>query len=190
MNVEKVIKWLGFGCILAGIARMGMTPAGLIFGSDSKQELTFALIASILMGLTSITLFLAQARETKIFGFIAALLLSAGNIMLASGFYGVFAYGQFPKPGTFVNIVDSLSHLGLLLGTLILMVATFRAKVFPRWYIAVFVLMLLSLGIPFLGDFFAFFWGLTYVAMGYSIFTGNYAKVHHPQSTSKLQKSI
>jgi hypothetical protein len=33
----------------------------------------------------------------------------------------------------------------------------------------IFALMLLSLGIPFLGDWFAFFWGMTYVAMGYTI---------------------
>jgi hypothetical protein len=51
MTVEKSIKWLGLVSILAGIARMGMTPAGLIYGGDSKQELTFALIASILMGI-------------------------------------------------------------------------------------------------------------------------------------------
>jgi hypothetical protein len=180
VNLEKVVKWLGFGCILAGIARMGMTPAGLIFGSDRKQEITFALIASILMGVTSINLYLAQARETKIFGFIAVLLLSVGNIMLAGGFYGMFAYGHFAKPGTFVNIADSLSHIGLLLGTLILMIVTFRAKVFPRWYIVIFALMLLSLGIPFLGDFFAFFWGFTYAAMGYTIFTNK-----HPNKVEK-----
>jgi hypothetical protein len=188
MKLEKVVKWMGFGCILAGAARMGMTPSGLIWGSDSTPELTFALIASILMGFTSINLFMAQARETKIFGFIAAFLLSVGNIFLASGFYGIFAYGDYPKPGTFYNMVDALSHLGLLLGTLILMIVTFRAKVFPRWYLAIFVLMLLSLGIPFLGDFFAFFWGLTYVAMGYTIFTGKYSKKTLKES-SKVKKA-
>jgi len=171
MTVEKTVKWLGLVCILAGIARMGMTPSGLIFGSDSKQEITFALIASILMGISSINLFLAQSKKTGIMGLIATLLLSVGNIILAGGFYGFFAYGELPKPGTFVNIVESLAYPGLLAGTLILMIVTFRAKVFPRWYIVIFALMLLSLGIPFLGDWFAFFWGLTYVAMGYTIFT-------------------
>lgn len=57
MTVERTIKWLGLVCILAGIARMGMTPAGLIYGSDSKQELAFALTASIFMGISSINLF-------------------------------------------------------------------------------------------------------------------------------------
>ncbi|MGG1675685.1 hypothetical protein ACIFOT_08020 [Neobacillus sp. NRS-1170] len=177
MTLEKVVKWLGLICILAGIARMGMTPSGLIFGGDSKQEITFALIASILMGVSSINLFLAQSKQTGVLGFIAAIFLSVGNIILASGFYGFFAYGHLPKPGTFVNIAESLTYPGLLLGTLILMIVTFRAKVFPRWYIMIFALMLLSLGIPFLGDWFAFFWGLTYVAMGYTILTGKYKNI-------------
>lgn len=36
--------------------------------------------------------------------------------------------------------------------------------------------MLVSLGIPILGDWFAFFWGLSYVAMGYVVFMGRYEK--------------
>ena len=76
MTVEKSVKWLGLVCILAGIARMGMTPSGLIFGSDSKQEITFALIASILMGISSINLFLAQSKKTGILGLIASSLKS------------------------------------------------------------------------------------------------------------------
>lgn len=172
MTIERSVKWLGLVCILAGIARMGMTPSGLIWGMDSKAEITCALIASILMGIVSINLYLAQSRETGIFGFIAVLLLSVGNIMLASGFYGLFAYGDYPKESLFVNMSTNLSYMGLLIGTLILMIVTFRGKVFPRWYTIIFALMLLSLGIPFLGDWFAFFWGLTYVAMGFTIFTG------------------
>ncbi|PLS05621.1 hypothetical protein [Neobacillus cucumis] len=186
MTVEKTVKWLGLICILAGIARMGMTPAGLIFGSDSKQELAFALAASILMGISSINLFLAQAKKAGVFGLIAALLLAVGNIILAGGFYGFFAYGELPKPGTFVNMIESLAYPGLLLGTLILMIVTYRANLFPRWYIAIFALMLLSLGIPFLGDYFAFFWGLTYAAMGYTIFTEKYV---NPSVTIKSKKS-
>lgn len=187
MRIEKVVKWMGLIVILAGVARMGMTPAGLIFGSDSKQEITFALIASVLMGLSSINLFLAQLHRSGMFGFISVILLSLGNIMLAGGFYGFFAYGHLPKPGTFVNVAESLAYPGLLLGTLILMIVTFRAKVFPRWYIGIFAMMLLSLGLPFLGDFFAFFWGLTYVAMGYTIFVGkNYINVN--ESYSKQNK--
>ncbi|MEH7416177.1 hypothetical protein V7266_12910 [Neobacillus drentensis] len=190
MTVERTVKWLGLICILAGIARMGMTPSGLIFGSDSKQELACALIASILMGISSINLFLAQAKKAGILGFIATLLLSVGNIILAGGFYGFFAFGELPKPGTFVNIVESLAYPGLLLGTLILMIVTFRANHFPRWYIAIFALMLLSLGVPFLGDYFAFFWGLTYVAMGYTIFTEKYVSTSVNIKTKKSKAVI
>lgn len=190
MTLEKSVKWLGLITILAGIAKMGMTPSGLFFGGDSKQEITFALIASILMGISSINLFLSQSRQTGIFGLIAVILLSAGNIILASGFYGYFAYGNLPKPGTFVNIAESLTYPGLLLGTLILMIVTYRAKVFPRWYIVIFALMLLSLGIPFLGDWFAFFWGLTYVLTGYTIITGKYAVKNSTEKVSVKQEAV
>lgn len=171
MKLDKVVKVLGFIAFLAGIARMGMTPTGLIWGVDSTPELICAFAASILMGLSSMALFMSQSQKTGVFGLIAVLLLSAGNLMLAATFYGKFAYGDYPTDGLFVNMANSLSYGGLLLGTIILMVVTFRAKVFPRWYGVVFLCMLISLGLPFLGDFFAFFWGLTYVVMGYSIFT-------------------
>ncbi|WP_160724295.1 hypothetical protein [Bacillus sp. USDA818B3_A] len=190
MTVERTIKWLGLICILAGIARIGMTPAGLLFGADSKQELAFALAASILMGISSINLFLAQAKKAGIFGFIATLLLAMGNIILAGGFYGFFAFGELPKPGTFVNIIESLAYPGLLLGTLLLMIVTYRANLFPRWYIAIFALMLLSLGIPFLGDYFAFFWGFTYVLMGYTIFTEKYVNPAVKIKTKKASAVI
>lgn len=190
MTIEKTVKWLGLICILAGIARMGMTPASLIYGGDSRQEIIFALIASILMAISSINLYLSQSRQTGAFGFIAALVLSVGNIFLACGFYGFFAYGSLPKPGTFVNIAESLTYPGLLLGTIILMIVTFRAKLFPRWYIAIFILMLLFLGIPFLGDWFAFFWGLTYVAMGYTIFSEKLKVTKDNDHTLKKQESV
>lgn len=172
MNVEKVIKGLGVIAFLGGIARMGMTPSGLIWGSDSIPELSFAFAASILMAISSVTLFMAQSRKTGVLGFISTLLLTVGNLMLAGIFYGIFSYGDYPKDGLFVNISNSIGYGGLLLGTIILLIVTFRANVFPRWYGIVFLLMLASLGFPFLGDYFAFFWGLTYVLMGYSIFTG------------------
>lgn len=171
MNLEKFVKVLGFIAFLGGIARIGMTPSGLIWGMDSIPELVCAFSASILMGLSSFALFMSQSQKTGIFGFIAGLLLSGGNLMLAATFYGKFAYGDYPQDGLFVNIANSLSYGGLLLGTIILMIVTFRAMVFPRWYVFVFLTMIISLGIPFLGDYFAFFWGLTYTLMGYSIFT-------------------
>ncbi|MFC4798797.1 hypothetical protein ACFPA1_05355 [Neobacillus sp. GCM10023253] len=172
MMLEKIVKVLGFIAFLGGIARMGMTPSGLIWESDSTLELIFAFAASILMAISSMALFMSQSRQTGVFGFISGLILSTGNLMLSATFYGLFAYGDYPKDGLFVNLANSLSYGGLLLATVILMIVTFRAKVFPRWYAIVFLLMLVCLGLPFLGDFFAFFWGLTYVLMGYSIFTG------------------
>ncbi|MGJ7909920.1 hypothetical protein [Neobacillus sp. LXY-1] len=172
MNVEKVVKVLGFIAFLGGIARIGMTPSGLIWGSDSTPELACAFAASILMSLSSIALFMSQSKKTGVFGLIAGLLLALGNLMLAGIFYGIFSYGDYSKEGLFVSVSNSMGYGGLLLGTIILLIVTFRAKVFPRWYAIAFVLQLVCLGIPFLGDYFALFWGLTYVLMGFSIFTG------------------
>lgn len=184
MTLEKLVKYLGFISLLAGLARMGMTPSGLIWGLDSTPELFCAFIASILMSISSMALFMSQSRETGVFGFIAGLLLSVGNLMLAGIFYGKFAYGDYPDDSLFVGLSNSLSYGGLLLGTIILMVVTFRGKVFPRWFIAVFLCMIASLGIPFLGDFFAFFWGLTYVVMGFTIFTGKYNSIKSVKDNS------
>ncbi|MBB6692143.1 hypothetical protein H7B90_12095 [Cohnella xylanilytica] len=166
---------------------MAMSPSGLIWGADSTPELVFALIASILMGISSIVLFLAQAKQTGIFGFVSGVLLTIGNIGLAATFYGIFAYGDYPQDGTFVNTANAVSNGGMLLGTIILLVVTFRAKVFPRWYAAVFLLQLVSLGLPFLGDYFAAIWGLTYVLMGYSIFAG---KTRRLDSDTSEQPSL
>lgn len=187
MTFEKIVKVLGFISILAGLSRIGMTPSGLIWGTDSMQELACAFIASILMSISSIALFMSQSRETGVFGFIAGLLLSLGNLMLAGIFYGKFAYGDFAAEGLFVNVSNSFGYGGLLLGTIILMIVTFRAQVFPRWFIAMFLFMLASLGIPFLGDYFAFFWGLTYVVMGYTIVTG---KHYNNSASNKADKAF
>jgi hypothetical protein len=50
--------------------------------------------------------------------------------------------------------------------------------------------MLLSLGIPFLGDYFAFFWGLTYVAMGYTIFTEKYVSASEKMNRKKSNAAL
>jgi hypothetical protein len=78
MNEKQVIKWLGMICILAGITRMGMTPASIIWGSDSTQELTTGLIACILMSVGTIVTYMVQSRETGVTGFITALAIIVG----------------------------------------------------------------------------------------------------------------
>lgn len=190
MTVEKVTKWLGFLCLLAGIIRMGMTPSSLIWGDDSTPEVTCGYIACILMSVCSLALYLAQCRETGVLGFITALLIMIGNLMIASNFYGLFAYGFYAKEGAFANLTNAVSGMGLLLGTILLAILTFRAKVFPRWMIALFALMILSFGLPGLEKWFALFWGAVYVAMGYIVWKEKYVVKSSAQSNETPYKSI
>ncbi|NRF90185.1 hypothetical protein HQN89_03935 [Paenibacillus frigoriresistens] len=186
MTLERVVKWLGFLCVLAGIIRMGMTPSSLVWGDDSTPEVICGFAACILMAVSSIALYMAQSRETGVLGFITALLISIGNLLVASNFYGLFAYGFYAKEGAFASIMGGVSGMGMLLGTIILAILTFRAKVFPRWTVILMVIMLVSFGLPWLDKWFAFFWGLSYVGMGFLICTGR----HNKGPAAKIEGNI
>ena len=97
-----------------------------------------------------------------------------GNLLVASNFYGLFAHGFYAKEGAFASAMGGVSGMGILLGTIILAILTFRAKVFPRWRVILMVNMLVSFGLPWLDKWFAFFWGLSYAGMGLLICTGKY----------------
>lgn|GEM_PF-620396 len=172
VNVEKVVKRLGLGCMVAGFLRMGMTPSSMIWGFDSPQELTFGLSACILMGVFSLAFFLAQSKETGVPGLITVLAIMIGNILTACIIWGFLTYGEYGEEGTFLDVFTMIaSSAGVLGGAVVLPILTWRAKVFPRWVVAAMVSMVASLAIPETG-FFAFFWGLPYVAAGYCIWTG------------------
>lgn len=173
MNEKQIIKWLGMICILAGVTRMGMTPASIIWGTDSTQELTTGLIACILMSVGTIVTYMVQSRETGVIGFITTLAIIVGNILTTAMVWSQFAAGGaeavLPQ-GTLVNVSQMFGMLGFMGGTLLFLILTFRAKVFPRWIPVLFVLMILSIAIPVEDNkWFAFFWGLPYVGMGYCI---------------------
>lgn len=173
MSEQKLIKWLGMICIIAGIARMGMTPSALIWGTDSTQELTTGLIACILMSVGTIVTYMVQSRETGVTGFITTLAIIVGNILTTAMLWSQFAAGGaeavLPE-GLLVTISRIFGMVGFVGGTLLFTILTFRAKVFPRWVPALFILMILSMFLPIDDNkFFAFFWGLTYVGMGYCI---------------------
>jgi len=172
VNWEQVIKWLGLGCIVAGIARMGMTPTSMIWGFDSPQELTFGLTACLLMAIVSIAFYMVQSKETGVLGLITVLAIMIGNMLTACILWGYMTYGIYGDEGTFLNMLTSIiSSGGVLGGAVLLPILSWRARVFPRWVIVLMALMLLALALPWTG-WFAFFWGLPYVAMGYCIWSG------------------
>lgn len=175
MTEAKAVRWLGMICLLAGIARMGMTPTSMAWGTDSPQELTFGYIACILMSVSSIVLYLVQVRETGVLGFIGAFALAAGNVLITAMVFMTFVLGAgHEQPdslaGTITGMVSMISMMG---GSLLLAILTFRAKVFPTWVPILFLVMIASMFLPVEDNkYFAFFWGLAYVGAGWCVWSG------------------
>ncbi|MBB6693146.1 hypothetical protein H7B90_17205 [Cohnella xylanilytica] len=175
MNDLRWVRWLGMIVLLAGIARMGMTPAAYVWGTDSAQELTFGYVACILMSFCSIVLYQVQARESGVLGFVSVLGILIGNIFTTALLFTTFIMDpSAPEPDSLAAAISGMgSMIALTGGTLLFAIVTYRANVFPRWVFYLHVLMLLSAVIPFEDNkLFALFWGLTYVGMGYCIWTG------------------
>ncbi|MGC5326001.1 hypothetical protein [Brevibacillus sp. SYSU BS000544] len=178
MKYETVVKWLGMICLLAGIVRMGMTPTAYLWGTDSVQELTFGFIACILMSAGTIVFFLVQSKETGVIGFISTLGMIVGNIITTGMVWTILALGSVPETENMVvTITRTVMMVSFMVGTLVFTIVSFRAKVFPRWIVFLFVLMLGSMALP-LDDnkWFAFFWGLAYVGFGYCVWAGKLGK--------------
>jgi len=175
MNEKQVIKGLGMVCLLAGIARIGMTPSAIIWGSDSSQELTFGFIACVLMSIGTIVTYMVQSRETGVTGFITTLAIITGNIVTTAMVWHSFVSGNPEEnPDNLLFAITSMiSMIGFIGGTLVFTILTFRAGVFPRWVSVLLLLILLTAFLPVDDNiYFPFFWGLAYVGMGYCIFAG------------------
>ncbi|WP_248924523.1 hypothetical protein [Paenibacillus hamazuiensis] len=172
MNMDQVVRWLGLICLLGGIARIGMTPMALIWGSDSAQELTFGFIACLLMCVGTIASYLVQSKETGVLGFIVTVTVILSNIVTTCMLWTIFVLGSVPETGGAVlTVTRMISLVGGMAGTLVFAFLTFRAGVFPRWVAALYAVMPFS-GFLLPGEWFATFWGLAYVGMGYCIWAG------------------
>ncbi|MBE1441132.1 hypothetical protein [Paenibacillus sp. OAS669] len=175
MYEKQMVRWLGMICLLAGITRMGMTPSSLIWGSESMQELAFGLVACILMSVGTMVTYMVQAKETGITGFITVLAITVGNILTTCMLWGSMIFGNpaINPEGMLFNLTRTIALIGFTGGTIVFTVLTYRAHVFPRWISLLLVLMLMSIALPVEDNkYFAFFWGLAYVGMGYAIWAG------------------
>ncbi|QJD82218.1 hypothetical protein [Cohnella herbarum] len=172
MITERMIRGLGLGCILAGIIRIGMTPSSIMWGFNSTPELLFGLVACIFMGYVSIVLYTVQSKETGVLGLITVLGIMIGNTLTMPILWAFLHDANFENETSLVYSVTQLvGSIGILGGAVVLPILTWRAKVFPRWVVGLMVLMLLSMALPW-GEWFAFFWGLSYVGAGYCIWAG------------------
>lgn len=172
MTDNQVVKWLGMICIAAGITRMGMTPSSILWGTDSTQELICGLIACILMSVGTMVTYTVQSKETGVTGFITTLAITIANIVTTAMLWSSFASVKplVNPDGMLFTITRFTSLIGFAGGTLVFTFLTFRARVFPLWIPGLLVLMLVSMILPVEDNkYFAFFWGLTYVGMGYCI---------------------
>jgi hypothetical protein len=186
MSWEKVVRWLGLGCIVAGVARMGMTPTSMIWGFNSGAELACGLTACILMSFVTFAFFLVQAKETGILGAITVTAMALGNLLTSSVLWGFLVYGEFGDESNLLSSVTGIaSSAGVLGGALVLAILTWRAKVFPRAAAVGLLGMLASMALPW-SEWFAFFWGLSYVIMGYCIWTGKLGRPLSAQTTAGL----
>ncbi|UJF35725.1 hypothetical protein [Paenibacillus hexagrammi] len=168
MKEERVIRWLGVICFVAGISRMGMTPSSLIWGTDSRPELICGLIASILMSIGTIVFYLVQSKETRKVGLVTVIAMILGNVATVVMIGAML--GSMQAEGVVFMVMRLFALVGLTGGTLAFTFITFRAKRFPKWIPALLILMLVSMVLPVEDNkYFAFFWGLAYVGMGYVI---------------------
>lgn len=193
MSETRVVQWLGMICLLAGIARMGMTPSSFIWGTDSVPELVFGYTACILMSVCSIAIYLVQSRETGGLGFISALGIIVGNILTTVLLFLTFVMEPgAPEPDSLALTITGMgSMIGLTGGTLLFAIVTYRARVFPRWIVGLHALMLLSAFLPIVDNkLFALFWGLTYVGMGFCIWTGRLNSRSGHQSIGPANPSV
>ncbi len=186
MHWERIVRWLGLGCVAAGVSRMGMTPTSMIWGFNSGPELACGLTACILMSFVTFAFFLVQSKETGVLGAVTVTAIALGNLLTAAVLWGYLVYGEFGDENNLLSSVTGLvSSAGVLGGALLLAILTWRAKVFPRAAAYGLLGMLASMALPWT-EWFAFFWGLSYVIMGYCIWTGKLGRPLSAQATAGL----
>lgn len=184
MSMQKLLKWFGILTLAAGLTRMGMTPSALMWGTDSQQELTFGIIACVLMAVSSIGLFIVQMHKSGVVGFLAVISLVFFNILTACMVWTLWSSaGSLPDlaEGTSnleINLTRAVIMIGMLIGTPAFTFVTYRAKVFPRWVVILLVLSMVMPVLPGMEKWGAFFWGLSYVGMGYAMVADKCAKPH------------
>ncbi|SDE66601.1 hypothetical protein SAMN02799630_06050 [Paenibacillus sp. UNCCL117] len=186
MTVERFVQWFGAVCILAGLARIGMTPSNLVWGTDSPMELMFAMIACVLMAIGTFGVFLALPSRFGV-SLWTVLAIIIGNMMTLCVLYGRAAYGEYPGNDTLAeSIVGLIMTVGVLGGTLVLSVLMWRSNVFPRWSALLHILMLVSMALPY-EAYFASFWGAAYVGMGICMVkNAKHGSVNHEQTARVL----
>lgn len=166
MNVERIIKGLALIAILGGITRIGMTPSALIWGVDSMQELIFGLLACLFMGVGVFGVYLHQAHRIGVTGFVSVLCISLSSTLTA-GLVWSSMLGVMAEDSSYVGPMQSVNSLLALVGMLGFCFVTVRARIFPVWTVAAFLLFPVMSFIPAVSSWATVAWGLSYIGLGY-----------------------
>ncbi len=175
MNMERITKGLALLAIIGGITRLGMTPSALIWGVDSLQELLFGLIACLFMGVGIFGVYLHQAHRIGITGFVSVILISLSSTLTA-GLVWSSMLGVMAEDSAYVGPMQSVNSLLALVGMLGFCYMTVRARIFPVWTVAAFLLFPVMSFIPVVTEWATVAWGLSYIGFGYYALTNKSIK--------------
>ncbi|SDC51678.1 hypothetical protein SAMN02799630_00128 [Paenibacillus sp. UNCCL117] len=167
MTIDKAAGWLALIAILGGISRIGMTPSSYIWGGDSDQELICAFIANILMVIGTFGIYLKQIKESGKFGFISFLILELGLILVTCTVWSSMLHVDPWEWG----IVKTMEITTGMLGLILFPIAGLKARVLPKWPCILMIAMLFVGPIPMLEKWVALLWGLSYIGMGYAVWS-------------------
>jgi len=151
---------------------MAMTPAALIWGTDSPQELWAGLIACWLMAFGSLGLFLAQSQQTGLPGMMSSLVLSLSNMMTACLVWSTML-GAVPPDGSLFLPINSIL---MLAGLVTFAAVTWRGGVLPRWAAVLLLIWPFVTFIPGTEAYGAALWGLAYIGLGLPVLLSRKAK--------------
>ncbi|PYI52576.1 hypothetical protein [Paenibacillus flagellatus] len=168
MPIDKTVSVLGFIAVAGGVARIAMTPAALIWGTDSPQELWAGLIACWLMAAGSLGLFMAQSSRTGVLGLGSALALAFSNMMTGCLVWSTMVHAD---PGA-VAVLPAVNNALMLAGLVVFGIVSLRAGLLPRWASVLFFVWPLITFVPALSNYAAVMWGLSYVGLGWPVWRG------------------
>ncbi len=191
MSSSKLIRWGLFGALLAAIAWTVSGIVAFVFGVapfGPEGSLSWYLIessdaiAEVGMLVALVGLHVRQAPDygrLGTAGFVVAFVGTA-SIFLATVIYILVVDGSL----AILDILEYVAFLGLLAGFPLLGVATFRARVLPRWcgillvaFPAVFILLFFL--VDYSGAARALF-GPYWLALGYALWSERGASVRQP----------
>ncbi|AJY76661.1 hypothetical protein [Paenibacillus beijingensis] len=175
MKMEQITRGLALTALLGGIARIGMAPSAVIWGTDSQQELYFGFVACLLMGVGIFGVYLYEAHRLGMIGFLSVLLISLSSTLTA-GLVWSTMLGVSASSSDFIAPMQNINSLMALIGMLGFCILTLRARIYPIWTVVLFLLFPVISFIPVVTDWATVAWGLSYIGFGYYVLANKTVK--------------